>query len=235
VKLQSPVLRQMRHGWKQYARGYHQWQKTHKRRSGSSVAVPDRARRGRGVSWEGGLGADPERRDHPSPCLRPRSDSPLDTLSTRRDLEYAAQPRTELVRLLADVAEPHRGPPLAAPGQCVIGVRFAWTSTDASGPRRMRLQLNRAVCAPSGARLIARHLHGKEGVDGSGPSEGSANAPHVGAYAFRSTCRFSRVRWVWSRLWSFRVGEGYGRARSRPLSRRVNAGDEVWICDRDGP
>src|SRR2546421_533293 len=39
------------------------------------------------------------------------------------------------------------------------------------------------------------------------PLEGSAKAPHVGAFAFRSTCRFSRVRRVWSRLWSFRVGE----------------------------
>jgi hypothetical protein len=57
---------------------------------------------------------------------------------------------------------------------------------------------------------------GKEGVDGSSPSEGSAKAPHVGAFVFTSTCRFSRVRWVWSRLWSFRVGEGLGRARPMP-------------------
>ena len=59
-------------------------------------------------------------------------------------------------------------------------------------------------------------LDGKEGVDGSSPSEGSAKAPHVGAFAFTSTCRFSRVRWVWSRLWSFRVGEGADRARPMP-------------------
>jgi hypothetical protein len=30
--------------------------------------------------------------------------------------------------------------------------------------------------------------HGKEGVNGSSPLEGSAKAPHVGAFAFRSTC-----------------------------------------------
>ena len=28
---------------------------------------------------------------------------------------------------------------------------------------------------------------GKEGVDGSSPSEGSAKAPHVGAFSFRPT------------------------------------------------
>ena len=28
------------------------------------------------------------------------------------------------------------------------------------------------------------HLHGKEGVDGSSPSEGSAQAPHVGAFLY---------------------------------------------------
>jgi hypothetical protein len=47
--------------------------------------------------------------------------------------------------------------------------------------------------------------------------EGSAKAPHVGAFVFTSTCRFSRVRWVWSRLWSFRLGEGLGRARPNAL------------------
>jgi hypothetical protein len=46
-------------------------------------------------------------------------------------------------------------------------------------------------------------IHGKEGVDGSSPSEGSAKAPGIGAFAFRSTCCSSNARWVWSRLWSF--------------------------------
>ena len=46
----------------------------------------------------------------------------------------------------------------------------------------------------------------KEGVDGSGPSEGSAKSPaHVGFYSFRMACSGSHVRWVCSRLWSFRV------------------------------
>ena len=50
-------------------------------------------------------------------------------------------------------------------------------------------------------------LDGKEGVDGSSPSEGSAKAPHVGAFSFRATCSSSNVRWVWSRLWSFDARE----------------------------
>ena len=35
---------------------------------------------------------------------------------------------------------------------------------------------------------IVRTVDGEEGVDGSSPSEGSAKAPHVGAFSFRSTC-----------------------------------------------
>jgi hypothetical protein len=35
---------------------------------------------------------------------------------------------------------------------------------------------------------LVEHLHGKEGVDGSSPSEGSAKAPYVGVFPFRSTC-----------------------------------------------
>ena len=55
--------------------------------------------------------------------------------------------------------------------------------------------------------MSARSLHGKKGVDGSSPSEDFAKAPHVGAFSFRPTCSLLNVRWVWSRLWSFRVRE----------------------------
>ena len=41
---------------------------------------------------------------------------------------------------------------------------------------------------------LVEHLHGKEGVDGSSPSEGSAKAPEIGAFAFRPTCSASNVR-----------------------------------------
>jgi hypothetical protein len=51
------------------------------------------------------------------------------------------------------------------------------------------------------------NFHGKEGVDGSSPSEGSAKAPEIGWFSIRSTCSASNVRWVWSRLWSFDARE----------------------------
>ena len=73
---------------------------------------------------------------------------------------------------------------------------------NAQAPRRAPRMAGTALLAQ-----LVEHLHGKEGVDGSSPSEGSAKAPHVGAFAFRTTCRFSHVRWVWSCLWSFRVRE----------------------------
>ena len=63
-----------------------------------------------------------------------------------------------------------------------------------------------------GCDRLPQRAHGKEVVSGSSPSEGSAKAPHGGAFVFTSTCRFSRVRWVWSRLRSFRVGEGHACA-----------------------
>jgi hypothetical protein len=68
------------------------------------------------------------------------------------------------------------------------------------------------ACARPCPPRPTRNLHGKEGVDGSSPSEGSAKAPHVGAFAFSSTCRIGNVQWVWSRLKSFRVQTGAAEA-----------------------
>jgi hypothetical protein len=47
------------------------------------------------------------------------------------------------------------------------------------------------ACPPVPARPTL-DLHGKEGVNGSSPSEGSAKAPHVGAFAFDPTCRVAQ-------------------------------------------
>jgi hypothetical protein len=63
--------------------------------------------------------------------------------------------------------------------------------------------------------LLGRQ-HGKEGVDGSSPSEGSAKVQHVAAFAFSPTCRVGSVRWVWSRLWSFRVQNGVAQRHAWP-------------------
>src|SRR2546427_3170987 len=48
----------------------------------------------------------------------------------------------------------------------------------------------------TGSALLAQlveHLHGKEGVDGSSPSEGSAKAPQGGAFSFRPSSAFLSV------------------------------------------
>ena len=64
-------------------------------------------------------------------------------------------------------------------------------------------------------------LHGKEGVDGSSPSEGSAKSLHKRLFPFRSTCRCSSVRSIWSRLWSLQVREAPSiDAKPRTFERR---------------
>jgi hypothetical protein len=79
-------------------------------------------------------------------------------------------------------------------------------------PRRIRSSLIAPICRRNRAaddractRVTPGNLHGKEGVDGSSPSEGSAKAPETGAFSLRSACSASNVLWVWSRLWSFQV------------------------------
>jgi hypothetical protein len=90
-----------------------------------------------------------------------------------------------------------------------------WSPVVATGGNQrqidcVRKRLKQARTAAVGCDRLRRGVHGKEGVDGSSPSEGSAKTPHVGAFAFRSTCRVSTVRWVWSRLWSFQVQNAPG-------------------------
>jgi hypothetical protein len=46
------------------------------------------------------------------------------------------------------------------------------------------------------------YLHGKEGVDGSSPSEGSAKTPQKRRFYFYPTCTIINMRWVWSPLWN---------------------------------
>jgi hypothetical protein len=73
--------------------------------------------------------------------------------------------------------------------------------------------------------------HGKEGVDGSSPSEGSAKVQHAVAFAFGLTCRVGSVRWVWSCLWSFRVQNLALRA-AHPAAVAAPAGGAALHVDR---
>src|SRR5947199_3747529 len=74
---------------------------------------------------------------------------------------------------------------------------------------------SRKAATLGGLALLAQlveHLHGKEGVDGSSPSEGSAKAPLTGL--------FVSYRFAGSRTWS-RYGALYGAFRSKTRSWRA--------------
>jgi hypothetical protein len=91
-----------------------------------------------------------------------------------------------------------------------------WSPAAAIGGNRWQMgrtstRLRKAKTVAVGCHRLPEKFHGKEGVDGSSPSEGSAKSPEIAWFVFRSSCRFSRVRWVWSRLWSFRVQNGVAR------------------------
>jgi len=64
-----------------------------------------------------------------------------------------------------------------------------WSQADATGGnrwqmRRARKRLKQAETVAVGCDQLPRGPDGKEGVDGSSPSEGSAKTPHVGAFSF---------------------------------------------------
>jgi hypothetical protein len=71
------------------------------------------------------------------------------------------------------------------------------------GGRRDRLRQAKPVAL--GCDPLPESFYGKEGVDGSSPSEGSAKAPQICAFCFAWTCTVAIVRWVWSPLWSLQV------------------------------
>jgi hypothetical protein len=76
----------------------------------------------------------------------------------------------------------------------------------------------RKNCAASDrecTRVTLLNLHGKEGVNGSSPLEGSAKAPEIGAFSFGSTCGLSNVSQVWSPLWSLQVENAFEESRVR--------------------
>ncbi len=56
-----------------------------------------------------------------------------------------------------------------------------------------------------GCNRLRPGLDGKEGVDGSSPSEGFAKAPEIGALSYVFSRRGGLRAHRWSHLWSFRV------------------------------
>src|SRR4029077_14675087 len=61
----------------------------------------------------------------------------------------------------------------------------AWRTSTRRGYGKRRRTLTRdgaTIRPPALLAQLVEHLHGKEGVDGSSPSEGSAKASHAGGW-----------------------------------------------------
>jgi hypothetical protein len=94
---------------------------------------------------------------------------------------------------------------------------------------RSRRSKPRAVAV--GCDQLPESFHGKEGVDGSSPSEGSAKAPHTAAFRFGSICRSSNVGQVWSPVWSLQVEN----ARCGTATAAASTGGPRWLCPYGRP
>src|ERR671930_250415 len=135
---------------------------------------------------------------------------------------------------------PKRGPATASDELCCLTRRQMmeplWSLVVATSGNRSQIlrpkepQKHAKTFAVGGHRLLFG-AHGKEGVEGSSPSEGSAKAPEIGTFSSRSTCVDSNVRWVWSRLWSFQIAKWHfartqaDAERSCALSKSAEARD----------
>ena len=85
---------------------------------------------------------------------------------------------------------------------------------------RPRKRLNQAKTVAAGCDQLPFEAHGKEGVDGSSPSEGFAKAAQIAAFSVEPTCTVSSMRRVWSRLWSFQVQNPALASRARRTGAR---------------
>jgi hypothetical protein len=117
------------------------------------------------------------------------------------------------------------------------GMERLWSLAGATGGNRSQMRTRRKRLKQADRQPVATHgnrfgAHGKEGVDGSSPSEGSAKVPHVAAFAFSSTWSASNVRWVWSRLWSFRAREAGRERQTRSQERPVQ---RILVTGMSGP
>ena len=75
-----------------------------------------------------------------------------------------------------------------------------WSPAGATGGNLWQMEHPRKPFKQADPQPVATHgnrfgAHGKEGVDGSSPSEGSAKSLHVGNSSFRSTCSSSILRY----------------------------------------
>src|SRR5947209_16009156 len=90
------------------------------------------------------------------------------------------------------------------------GMEHQWSRAGATAGNRwqrrcLRNPLSYLRPVADGCHQLRLPLHGKEGVDGSSPSEGFAKVPQISDFHFGSACTFNNVHWVWSRLWSLQI------------------------------
>src|SRR6266576_1964250 len=94
-----------------------------------------------------------------------------------------------------------------------------WSLAGATGGNRSQMGEPRKWLKQTDWQPMATHgnsfgAHGKEGVDGSSPSEGCAKGCTSSIFPFRSISLAWNVRWVWSLGWSLQrrnsPGEGPG-------------------------
>src|SRR5207248_8649331 len=84
---------------------------------------------------------------------------------------------------------------------------------------------------------LVEHLHGKEGVDGSSPSEGSEKAPQNGVFCIRARLTLPPLARVWKAFWKNGSFGAYPAAASSsvPLKTSWNASSRIarrWSFNR---
>ncbi len=104
-----------------------------------------------------------------------------------------------------------------------------WSPVVATGGNQRQIDRaqewrKQAKSVATGCHRLPETFHGKEGVDGSSPSEGSAKVPHNGA--------FFSDRLAGSRTWG-RYGALYGAFRSK--TRSLSAGSLTTVRFRRRP
>jgi hypothetical protein len=100
-----------------------------------------------------------------------------------------------------------------------------WSPAVAIGGNQWQMDrdaqpLKQAKTVAVGCDRLPESFHGKEGVDGSSPSEGSTKAPQIRPFRLARTCRSSSMRSLGSPLWSLQDQ----RARSKASEMGAFAG-----------
>src|SRR5712671_2699706 len=98
-----------------------------------------------------------------------------------------------------------------------------WSPAGATGGNRWQMEHPEKPLKQADPQPVATHgnrfgAHGKEGVDGSSPSEGLCKSPAHGDFPFRTTCTSSHVR----------VGMELFMELSRSRRARIVVCEDTW-------